>query len=184
MGDLNAIMKFMQSEGSDKAAEMLAQTDGYIQMYHKLSGELTLPKSHARLRPLVETFAEDLGGFVEFVREVRDGMTRNDDGYSDIHALYRLIQTRHVQQQRRERIGRAVEQAKAMYGDTNFQTRQRWIAMLEHKWAKRRLKYMDAVRRGSGVKRLTTEQRAVVAAEFWDMLDKEIDAGEGIPKWG
>jgi hypothetical protein len=142
--------------------------------------QFILPKQHAFLLPIIETYSSNALAFMRYIRGVRDSFSRGSDAALEMQLLHRRVNSRSVQQIRRERTTRAMRKAEEMHGPAPFTTKQAWVARLEQIWSKRRLAFMDAASAG---KRLTVDERAELLAEFWDGIDNEITHGERIPKW-
>lgn len=102
--------------------------------------------------------------------------------YKDVQRVYRRINGRYIQQQRRERMDRAVAKATERYGEVPFMHRMQWMAALEHRWANRRLDFLEANRQRYDNDRLPSEDRAELLAEFWEGIDNEIYEGN-VPNW-
>lgn len=164
-----------------RTATWLELADRYIQQYNANPVHFVLPKQHALIHPLVEAYAKDLEGFVNYLIGVRDSLDRRSSAYREVHALYRKINGRLVQQQRRERTSRAVAKATELYGEATYQQKQQWAAKMEHEWAKRRITFLEAARRGGG--RVPQDEMNELLAEFWNDIDTEIYNGENIPRW-
>jgi hypothetical protein len=163
-----------------RTATWLALADKYMQAYSEDPKHFVLPRSHALIKPLIEAYAHHLEGFVTYVGGIRDSIPTNTLAYRDVQILFRRINGRYTQQVRRERAARAIAQAEKLYGKTDFHTRQKWIADLEHEWAGRRLAFLDDASRG---KRMSMDERSEFLAEFWDVIDTEVNNGEGLPPW-
>jgi hypothetical protein len=165
---------------TDRTATWLNLADKYIQSYNENPSHFVLPKAYRFLLPLIESYANNLEGFLQYLIGIRDSLPRSSGAYKDVQALYRRVNGRYTQQVRRERSNRAIAKAEEKYGAIDFHTRQKWVADLEHEWAQRRLGFLDKASRG---KRLSIEERAELLAEFWDGIDTEISKGKGLPKW-
>lgn len=166
----------------DKVNEWLIIADKHMMSYAKDKELFALPKQHELIKPLVEVFAHDLGGFAEYLLELRDNFDRRSRQFVDIQTIYRRVNGRYVQQQRRERMARAVAKAEELYGELTYTKRMQWMAELEHKWAQRRLAFLEQQRVRIKQQRLDTELRAEMLLEFWDIIDTEIHKGE-LPPW-
>jgi hypothetical protein len=80
----------------------------------------------------------------------------------------------------RERAQRVTAKAETIFGTASYHTKHKWVADLEHEWAKRRIEFMQTVSKG---KRLSMDERAEHLAEFWNDIDTEINNGEGLSDW-
>lgn len=161
---------------TSRTARWVQAADYYIRQYNTDREHFVLPKAFAALAPVIEEYADNFGGFVQYVQGIRDSLPPKSQASKDAQVVYRKVVVRYVQQQRRERVDRAMKKAQELYGDAPFQTRLAWMAKLEHVWAKRRLEYLAR-------KKMSREERAEALEEFWDMIDEEIEAGERIPRW-
>ena len=166
----------------DKMREWLAIADKHMQTYAEDKKNFLLPRAHEFLEPLILAYANDLEGFTEYLVAMRNRFDRSSAAFKDIQATYRRINGRYIQQQRRERMERALAKAEELHGKIPFMQRMQWIAALEHEWAKRRLDFLDAQRRKYEDERLPVEDRVELLAEFWEGIDNEIHEGN-IPNW-
>jgi len=166
----------------DKVHEWLNIVDKYMQTYAKDKSLVLLPKAHEFLMPLIQAYATHLEGFIDYILELRDHYDRGSHQFEKTQSLYRRINGRYVQQQRRERIGRAVARAEELHGEIPFTDRIKWMADLEHIWAQRRLAFLEEQRLRLKLARLSTELRTEYLLEFWDIIDTEIYEGR-IPSW-
>lgn len=161
-------------------AEWLRLADRYIVNYNKDPKHFVLPKNHKDMLPVIEEYAYDLRGFVGFIAKVRD-LCRRDDAEA-VQKLYRTVNGRLTQQERRARFDRALDKAQELHGPyADYLTRMQWLSALEQVWRKRRLRYLDEARDAAG-RRLTRDEVAEAAAKFWAELDEEIEAGN-VPDW-
>lgn len=166
----------------DKIHDRLNVVDKHMQSYDQEHQTVLLPAGHEFLEPLVKVYINDLGGFTNFILTLRDSFDRKSRQFESLQALYRRINGRHVQQARRERMGRAMARAEELYGPIPYTHRIQWSADLEHQWAKRRLEFLEKERKRMGDTHLASEDRAEALLEFWDIIDTEIHEGS-LPKW-
>ncbi len=176
------ITNYLTGEGRVNAAKLLELADSYMMSYNRMPESFVLPHKHAALKPLIDQYARSLSGWVLYVQGVRDTFERGSDEYAAVHEFYRRINVRYLQHSRRERLNRAYDKAAELWGPIAFSDRQQWFHKLEHTWARRRLAYMESVRKGAGIKRLTDDERRDVLDEFWALIDQEIDEGK-LPRW-
>lgn len=167
-----------------KAAAWLEAADRYRTLYLENPEQFILPAQNAVLAPLLEAYANNLGGMTRYMAGIRDELKRQgyDNEAEAVHTVYRKVYIRYMQQHRRERSTRALAKAVELHGDAPFQTRLAWTARMEHIWARRRLAYLSAARKGNGG-RLDIIQKNEALADFWDLIDQEIQRGERIPPW-
>ena len=160
----------------------LTLADKYMQTFAKDPSTFLLPKTHEFLKPLVEAYAFNIDGFIQYLLGIRDSFSKEDLAWEQVQSIQRRINGRYVQQQRRERAQRAIAKAEELHGETDYHSRLKWVADLEHSWAGRRLLYLDKHRDERKRDRLDTETRAEVLLEFWEIVDTEIFEG-GVPPW-
>ena len=161
-------------------ATWLNVADNYIQAFNEDRANFVLPRAYIALKPIIESYANNLEGFALYVKGMRDTVAKKDPMYVELQALYRRVNGRYIQQVRRERSQRVVVKAEKLFGMADYHTKQRWVADLEHNWAQRRISFMQNVSKG---KRLGMEERAEHLAEFWNDIDTEINNGEGLSDW-
>ena len=166
----------------DKVQDWLTLADKYMQTFTQNPNMFLLPKAHEFMKPLLQAYAEDLEGFTHYIIGLRDSFDRGSAQFDQIQSIYRRVNGRYVQQQRRQRMQRAVDKAEELWGEITFQDRMVWIAKLEHEWAQRRLAFLEKRRDRLRNQRLSTEERAEALLEFWDMVDTEIHQGD-LPPW-
>lgn len=156
--------------------------DKYMQTFAKDPETFLLPKTHEFLKPLIEAYARNTDGFIQYLVGLRDSFSKEDLAWEQVQIIHRRVNGRYIQQQRRERSQRAISKAEAAYGPTDYHTRLKWVADLEHVWASRRLLFLDKHRDAQKAERLDTETRAELLAEFWEIIDTEIHEGR-VPSW-
>lgn len=166
----------------DKVPEWVTLADRYMQTYAEDPKAFLLPKAHEFLKPLIESYALNIDGFTQYLIGLRDCFDRGSSQFTQIQAIYRRVNGRYVQQQRRERISRAVAKATELYGDVSYQERMFWMARIEHEWAQRRIAFLELQRKRLRTERLSVELRAELLLEFWDTIDTEIYEGN-VPPW-
>ena len=166
----------------DKLGEWLSVADKHMQSYAEDPKTFLLPKAHVFLQSLIETYTSDLEGFTEYLADLRDRFDRKSAAYKDVQKVYRRINGRYIQQQRRERMDRAVKKAEELFETIPFLQRMQWIANLEHQWAKRRLEFLEAQRGRYKNGRLPAEDRVALLEDFWKQIDDEITDGN-VPPW-
>lgn len=166
----------------DKIYDRLNVVDKHMQSYDQAHQVVLLPAGHEFLQPLATTFVHNLGGFADFILELRDGFDRKSRLFVDLQKLYRRVNGRHVQQARRERMARAIIKAEELCGPVPYPKRIQWMTDVEHEWAQRRIAFLADVRKRSGEQHLATEDRAEALLEFWEIIDTDIHEGR-LPPW-
>lgn len=169
---------------ASKAPMWLKAADKYREQFAGDPDNFVLPRQYAAITPVIEQYGNNLGGFVRYIAGIRDALKDMgaDGPAADVQELYRRVYTRYTQQFRRKRSAKALAQAIKLHGDAPFTTKLTWTAKLETIWRKRRLAFLDAARKAHGG-RLSQVEKVDALAEFWDMIDAGIDAGERIPPW-
>ena len=160
----------------------LILSDKYMQTFAKDPSMFLLPKTHEFLKPLIEAYATNVEGFVQYLVGLRDSFSKEDMAWGQVQSIQRRVNGRFVQQHRRERAQRAISKAEDLYGESDYHSRLKWVADLEHTWAGRRLVYLDKHRDEGKSERLSTDHRAELLLEFWEIIDTEIFEG-GVPPW-
>lgn len=166
----------------DKLKSWLNLADTYMQAFVKDKESFLMPKAHAFMAPVVEAYAKDIDGFVQYLVSLRDAFDRDSRVWEDVQTIHRRVNGRYIQQVRRERSGRALAKAQEIHGDAPFHEKLQWSSRLEHEWAQRRLAFLEKQRIRIKEKHIPADLRAEFLAEFWDIIDTEIFEGK-VPGW-
>lgn len=154
--------------------------DNYIRLYNKMPSSFVLPADHALLKPVIDAFAADPRAFCDYIRAMRDGSTGT--AYDELHYLYRTISLRTLQNERRNRVKKAVESVTAKLEDRlgrqlSYQDKQAIGRVIEQTWGIRRMQVMSEERALRKADRLSSEERSEVLISFWNNIDSKIDKG-------
>ena len=161
-----------------RAAEKLRLADSYMLQVERMGRQFILPSEHTVLEPIIDKYAKNFPRFVAYVRELRDTVQPRSESYIALHELYRMLEVRLVQQQRRERARKALTWLEKQSPKATAEQKQRWIRKLEQQWGKRRMAAMEEARRRTASGRLSTAERESVLEEFWTDIDQEVADGE------
>lgn len=161
-------------------AEWIKLADSHMQAYNRMPERFVLPSDHSVLKPIIEAFAADTDAFADYIRAVRDAS--QGIAYDGLHALYRTISLRAIQQVRRNRLRKAVllllPQIEAARGaPISYPLQTRVAATLEKWWGAARMMHMADEREALQKKRLKTEDRELLLDSFWADIDRQLDAG-------
>lgn len=166
-------------------ADWIELADGYMQQYNKNPDRFILPREHVVLLPLIEAYALDFTRWIRFVRSLRDELFevegRNGARYRAVHAAFRTLEVRYVQQERRERIRQAVAWLESEYPALTTDQKKLWVKRLEQLWMKQRRAWLTGHRKQRGT-RLTLDEQRQVLDEFWADVDDNIKQGN-LPKY-
>lgn len=153
--------------------EYVVLADMYIEMYTRSPSSFRIPQEHAQLMPIIEAYYNKLGDFVGFVRDLRDAVTK--DQYADMHEMFRRVQSRHVQIERRRRLARAIHLIEEnLHLTFNYEQKKSVETWLERYWGLERTSRLNDVREASINHRLSTEERAEICDLFWADLDNKL----------
>ena len=159
-------------------AEKLRLADSYMLQVERMGRQFRLPSEHVVLEPIIEKYARNFPRFVAYVRELRDTVEPRSSSYIALHELYRMLEVRLVQQQRRDRARRALAWLEKHYPKLTSEQKLRWVRKVEQQWGKRRMAAMEDVRRKTLRGRLSTDERETVLEEFWQEIDQEVEKGD------
>ena len=158
--------------------------DRYIKSSNPDGPNFLLPPEHDVLQPIGEKFGEDLQGFIQYILHLRNSFAKSSKKWEQIQAIYRKINTRYIQQQRRERTKRAIQVNKKTFDEKpEYSVRLQWIANIEKIWAKKRLAHLERERNAGNRAHLQSDEYNEVLAEFWEQISKEIDRGDYVLPW-
>lgn len=165
----------------DRPDEVLSLADMYLQDMEKKGSKFILPKEHAVVKPALEYFYKDMKGWLKFIKGVRDRLPKTGRAYHEgVNELYRVVDVRVTQTERRERISAAIEQAlKNKLIEDTPSAKQAYANVCTQVWIERKNKLMKA-ERGMD-KRLDRSVRDALLEDFWKQVDDEIQKGK-VPK--
>lgn len=159
-------------------ARQLRLADSYIQAYNRMPDQFVLPSDHVLLKPIIEAFAANTGAFAQYIKTLRDASDSHD--YDELHDLYRTIDMRAMQAERRGRIRKAVllltTQFRTTLGrDLSYEEQLTMARFVEHRWGAMRLAHMDQERRKHSKGRLPAEERATSLSQFWKSIETALE---------
>lgn len=161
-----------------QAADKLRLADNYMLQRQRMGRTFRLPDEHAEIEPLIEKYSTNLSKFVAYVKNLRDQAQPRSSGYIALHELYRTLEVRMIQQERRERARKAYAWVEKNHPKLNYEQRQRWIRKLEQQWGRERMQFLEGYRGKTKTGRLSTEEREELLQEFWAEIDKRVDGGD------
>jgi len=161
-------------------ARQLRLADSYIQAYNRMPDSFVLPADHVILKPIIEAFAANTSAFAQYIKTLRDASDSHD--YDELHDLYRTIDMRSLQAERRSRIRKAVallmpEFSRALERELTYEEQLKMARFIEHRWGAMRLAHLDQERRKHNSKRLPAEERATSLSQFWKSIETALDNG-------
>lgn len=164
---------------SDDPARWLRLLDMYISQYNQMPAAFVLPREYAVLEPLIAAMARNHPKIVQYIKAIRDTLPKGSKA-ADVNELYRTVMTRFIQQDRRQRMARALERAAELHGPApSREVRVAYETKLYTLWGRRR---EELLRRAKGSDRLMTEERSEILELFWKEVDEQIEAGD-LPPW-
>ena len=147
--------------------------DMYIEMYNRAPTNFKVPQEHKKLQAIVEHFHDKPTEFVKFVRKIRDEAAPSQ--YDSVHEIFRRVQSRRVQQDRRRRLKEGVSLIeKELNVGFNFKQKEAVAMWLEQYWGRERILMLDEARRNRGRSRLNTEERSEICELFWAKVDNDL----------
>lgn len=159
-------------------AEKLRLADMYIRQYNESPKTFVLPRQYVEIKDVIEAFALDLTKFVRYVRACRDSVAPHSPQHRDLHDLFRTLNVRCVQQQRRDRLDQAWAWYERKNPTASYDQKVRWRRKLEQQWGKRRLAVLAEARRNTENRRLSLAEMDEILAKFWAEIQQEITEGK------
>lgn len=161
-----------------QVAEKLRLADSYMLQLQRMGRNFMLPDEHSILQPLIDRYGKNFSKFVQYVKDVRDTVPPKSSNYIALHELYRMLEVRLVQQQRRERARKALNWLEKNHPKLSFEQKQKWVRKLEQQWGRERMQTLDMARRKTARGRVSTEEREEVLEEFWAEVDERVEKGD------
>ena len=158
--------------------------DRYIKSSDPNGPNFLLPPEHEVLQPIGEKIGTNLNEFIQYILHLRDRFSKNSAEWRKIQAIYRKINTRYIQQQRRERTKKAIQANRKVFTEKpEYSVKLQWIANIEKIWAEKRLLYLEVRRKSGHRAHLKYDELNEVLAEFWEQISEEIDRGDYVLPW-
>ena len=167
----------------DSPEAVLRLADKYLTQMQEMGSSFVLPREHSIVLPALEYYSGDLKGWVKFIKGVRDRLPVNGRSYHEgMHELYRMVNVRLTQMERRERLDAAVIAAvrKKLITDT-YEEKMRYTRRCTQLWKTRRDSMLRQAASQTGKGRLSVEERETLLEQFWAGVSEEINRGE-LPK--
>lgn len=161
-----------------QAAEKLRLADSYILQMQRVGRNFVLPSEHAVLEPIIQRYAQNFPRFVSYVKDLRNTVEPRSGSYIALHELYRMLEVRLVQQQRRDRARKALDWLRRKHPKLTVEQQGRWIRKLEQQWTKERMEFLENHRRKTATGRLSTDEREELLEKFWKEVDVGVEAGD------
>ena len=167
----------------ERPEEVLLLADKYLTTMEEMGDSFVLPREHVVVKPALEFYAGDLEGWVKFVRGIRDRLPMAGRQYhKGVNELYRKLEIRLTQQERRERLDRAVTVAvKKKYIEDDYQEKLRYARRCTQVWKMRRDNMLKVAAGTTKTGKVSLGEREQLLEEFWSNINEEIQTGE-IPK--
>jgi hypothetical protein len=167
---------------ADDAADTLTLADTYLAQMETMGDEFVLPRDHVTVKPILEYYYSDLPGFIRFVKRVRDGMAPKSAPKMHVHEVYRRLDVRLTQQERRVRLDLAADIAikKELIPD-DYHARLSYNDRCTEVWGKRKENLLRVVRAETPKKRISIDHREKLLTDFWNTIRQELDNGEVPP---
>lgn len=164
---------------SPEPATVLRIADDYLNTLARMGDTFVLPAEHKQVRPVLEYYMGDLGGWVKYVKGIRDRIGPKDPRWTAVHDFYRVLEVRRVQRGRRDRINAVVSKGIELgyINDDPFE-KLKYANKCTQVWAKWRADILDEARRKSPNNRVSEDHRTTLLEDFWDTVDQQIEKGE------
>jgi hypothetical protein len=167
----------------DSPEGVLRLADEYLQEFEKKGDRFILPSDHALVKPVLETYRNDLAGWVKFVKGIRDRLPVDGRKFhAGVHDLYRTLLVRLTQHERRVRLDAAVAKAvqKGMI-ENEFEAKMRYSRRCTQVWKQRKDNLLRQHAKSSKKGVLSVEERDGILEQYWQLVNEEIEHGE-LPK--
>jgi hypothetical protein len=169
----------------ERPEEVLRLADKYLDSMQAMQGDFILPKQHEIVKPALEYYAGDLKGWLKFVKGVRDRLPKQGRSFHPgVNEIFRRIEIRATQQDRRVRLSNAVQMAirrKLLPSNASDEDKRKYAAKCTQEWLMRKRILLTGTAKQTKTGRVSVAEREVLLKEFWAQIDAEIENGE-VPK--
>ena len=166
----------------DKPEEVLRLADKYLAQMEEMGDSFVLPREHVLVKPVLEYYAGDQSGWLKFLDSIRQRLPKNRRKFHEgVQELFRTVEVRVVQAERRARIDAAVTMAvRKKLIPADYDSKMQYGRKCTQTWQLRRTDTLAKAAKAQG-RKLTVEERELILSEFWREIDAEIVRGE-LPK--
>lgn len=162
--------------------KILGYIDDLMDMRRKQDSGFVLAAKDAWLLPALEFYTEDLEGWMNFVRNVRERLPAGSAEREAVQDFHKKLGVRFIQRRTRAILDVAVDLAmRKGYIDTQWASKQVYAKRCIQHWKLRKDNMLTNVRKGSPTGRVSQDHREQLLRDFWEMVAAEVNNGE-IPK--
>jgi hypothetical protein len=163
-------------------ADVLRIADNYLINIARMGSSFYLPLEHAEVKPILDYYAGDLKGWVKYIHGIRNMIGKQDARWPSMQELYRTVEIRLTQRDRRVRINAAIDCAVAKgLIESTTDSKRRYEKRCVQEWIKRRTLLLTTHMKSNPKGRLDEVSRAELLDEFWERIDQEIAEGKVPP---
>ncbi len=157
-------------------AKLIEIADAQIMAYRRAPDVYIIPNTYRWATPLVEHFAQDMGGWHQFGYELADRFPKRSEDRMAINDVLRRILGRWDAEVRRERLERAIQVHEQTHGALGSRREQQeYATRLQTYWKILRLNALRKLAVENPT--VSQEDRALTLAEFWGGIGTQIDRG-------
>lgn len=162
--------------------KVLRYADDLMELRRKQGDGFKLNSADAWLLPLLEFYTEDLEGWMNYIRGVRNRLEEGTAEREAVQDFYKVVNVRFIQRRTRAIIDVAVDLAvrKGSIDDT-WAAKQLYTKRCIQAWKQRKDNMLKIVRSNSPTGRVSLDHREQLLRDFWEQVAEEVNNGE-IPK--
>jgi hypothetical protein len=161
---------------------LLRYADDLMEMRRKQGDQFTLTAKDVWLLPILEFYTEDLEGWMNFLKNVRDRLPESSAEREAVQDFYKVVNVRFIQRRTRSILDVAVDVAtKKQMIENNWNAKQLYAKRCIQSWKARKDNMLTNVRKSSPTGRVSLDHREELLRDFWEMVSEEVNNGE-VPK--
>jgi len=180
MSDLKSVRATLVSIAHPE--RVLRYADDLMELLRKQGDAFELTAKDAWMKPLLEFYTQDLEGWMNFIKGVRDRLDPQSEEFAAVRDFHKVVNVRFIQRRTRSIIDVATDVAiqKGML-PPDFLSKQRYAKRCVQAWKMRKDNMLNIERKASKNGRISLDVRERMLKEFWDMVADEVNNGE-VPK--
>lgn len=160
---------------SENRSDLIDIADAEIQRYRLRPKVYTIPNAYRWATAAVEFFANDLEGWLDFLKRVHDQFPKRSKTRIEMRDVVRRVTKRHEAALRRVRAQKIQPAYEAKHGEfPDLATKNQYVIDLQALWKARRRVVLAVARSKSPAGKLPKPEQDDLLDDFWDDIRRQL----------